>query len=255
MLQVLVDNERFHSARLEALHRVVHAKANLPRVLGDLVEVLLNDLLLLDELDVRQHLRRQLDRLVEAVLASVRHVDNHHHLGRQTLVKPLGIDKHVLELGGTGDDQARDVHLIVGDEHLRRHLRDLGHVVVSLLETQARETERRLPSSAVLLGELDRHFVENFARVARERAKQSAVSVHDDEPELVVALQQLLQRLNVELVVAEVEGGVDGLEGLEVDRHLPLLSVLCQHRAAVKHQPVGRHLVVQLQTLLCGGDS
>ena len=58
----------------------------------------------------------------------------------------------------------------------------------------------------------------------------------------VVRFQQLVQRLCVELVVAEVKGGVDGLEGLKVDVQLLLLPILCQHRASVHNQPVGRHL-------------
>ena len=47
--------------------------------------------------------------------------------------------------------------------------------------------------------------------------------------------------LGVELVVAEVERGVDGLEGLKVNVHFLLLAVLRQHSTAVQHKPVVRN--------------
>ena len=68
----------------------------------------------------------------------------------------------------------------------------------------------------------------------------------------------------MELVVAQVERGVDGAEGLEGVGHLLLLALLVQTRAAVNDQTVWRHLGeprhesqrlrVQLQLLLGGRD-
>jgi hypothetical protein len=58
----------------------------------------------------------------------------------------------------------------------------------------------------------------------------------------------------VEFVVAEVQGGVDGLEGLEVDVDFLLLAVVCHDSACVHDEPIGRDSVVELQALLCGGD-
>ena len=61
---------------------------------------------------------------------------------------------------------------------------------------------------------------------------------------------QAAAHLGVELVVAQVEGGVDRLEGLEVDVHLLLFVVVRQNCAAVDDQTVGRHLAEELQPLL-----
>ena len=91
---------------------------------------------------------------------------------------------------------------------------------MALLEAEARKAQRRLAAAPVLLRQVDRELVEDLAVVARERAEEAAVTVHHDEAELVVGLEQLLQRLGVELVVAQVERGVDRLEGLKVDVHL-----------------------------------
>ena len=52
-----------------------------------------------------------------------------------------------------------------GARDLGAHLGDFGDVVVALLEAKAREAQRRLPSPAVLLGQLDRDLVEDLARV------------------------------------------------------------------------------------------
>jgi hypothetical protein len=58
----------------------------------------------------------------------------------------------------------------------------------------------------------------------------------------------------VELVVAEVERRVDGLEGLEVDVDLALLALRGQDFAAVDDEAVGGDLVVEFEALLGGGD-
>lgn len=47
----------------------------------------------------------------------------------------------------------------------------------------------------MLLGQFHRHFVQNFAVVAVERGEQRAVTVHDDEAELVIRLEKLFERL------------------------------------------------------------
>ena len=60
--------------------------------------------------------------------------------------------------------------------------------------------------------------------------------------------------LCVELVVAEVQCGVDGPERLEVDVDSLLLAVVCEDCAAEDDQTVGGTPVVQLQTLLGGCD-
>mmetsp|Transcript_14226 Transcript_14226/g.24090 ORF Transcript_14226/g.24090 Transcript_14226/m.24090 type:complete len:221 (-) Transcript_14226:134-796(-) len=133
-------------------------------------------------------------------------------------------------------------------------LRHLADIVVTLLHTQTRETQRRLPSSAVLLGKFDSELMQYLSGVAAKCTEESSVTVHHNEPILVVGLQQLIQSLCVEFVVAEVQGGVDGLEGLEVDVDFLLLAVVCHDSACVHDEPIGRDSVVELQALLCGGD-
>jgi len=83
---------------------------------------------------------------------------------------------------------------------------------------------------------------------------EGAVSVHYDEAEGLIVDEELVEVLGVELVVAEVEGGVDGLEGLKVNVHATLLSLVGHDGAAVEDETVLGALVVQLETLLGGGD-
>ena len=58
----------------------------------------------------------------------------------------------------------------------------------------------------------------------------------------------------MELVVAKVERCVDGFEGLEVDVDLLLLALLGDDGAAVDDEAHGRHLGVQLESVLHGGS-
>jgi len=106
----------------------------------------------------------------------------------------------------------------------------------------------------VLLRQVDGKALKNFTGVATQGTKQRTVTVHDNETELLVRLQQLTQRLGVELVVTKIERGVDGLEGLKVDVNLPLLSFRGDNFTTVNNQSIRGNLVVQLETLLGGGN-
>ena len=112
---------------------------------------------------------------------------------------------------------------------MRREFRHLAHIVVPFLETEARETQRRLSSAPVLLGQVDGELVQDLLVGALHGAVKRTVTVHDDEPERLVIHEQLIQGLGVELVVAQVEGRIDGLERLEVDIHAPLLALVGHH--------------------------
>ena len=59
----------------------------------------------------------------------------------------------------------------------------------------------------MLLGQFHRHFVQNFAVVAVERGEQRAVTVHDDEAELVIRLEKLFERLRSHTCVTHVATG------------------------------------------------
>lgn len=59
---------------------------------------------------------------------------------------------------------------------------------------------------------------------------------------LAVGLEQFAERLCVELVVAEVQGRVDGLERLKIYVDLFLLAVLRQDGTRVQHQAIGGDL-------------
>ena len=92
---------------------------------------------------------------------------------------------------------------------LHRVLRHLADVVVPLLHAQAPEAHRRLATPTMLLRQVHREPVQHRPRVAGQRPVQGLRAVHNNEAELVLLLQQLLQRLRVELVVALVQRRVD----------------------------------------------
>ena len=70
-VQVLPYDKRLDSTQLECLERVVNTEAVLSGILTDLVEVLLDQLLLLHELDVRQSLSCKLNRLSHYLSTSI----------------------------------------------------------------------------------------------------------------------------------------------------------------------------------------
>jgi hypothetical protein len=100
-IQIFKDNQSLGGTSLQGFQCVVDTVADLSGVLGNVVKVLVDKLLLLDELDVAEGLARQFNGLVEAVLASVRHIHDFDDLGLQTVVKQIGLVQVVLEVGGT----------------------------------------------------------------------------------------------------------------------------------------------------------
>lgn len=143
--------------------------------------------------------------LVETILTTVTDIDDLDDLCRQPRVEHVAQTELRLEVRATREHEASHVDLVVRDEVLHGQLGDLADVVVPLLVTQTRETERGLSTTAVLLREVNGELVDHLAGVARDGTEERAVSVHDDEPELGVGLEQLLERFGVELIVTEVE--------------------------------------------------
>ena len=63
------------------------------------------------------------------------------------LIEHVGLSEFRLEVGGSCENQTGNVGLVVLDEHLHRRLRHFAHVVVPLLHSQTRETQRRLTTA------------------------------------------------------------------------------------------------------------
>ena len=249
-LQVLEDDESLNSTELKSLEGIVDTVTDTAGILGNLLKVLSDELLLLNELDVAESLGGQLNGLVETVLASVRDIDDLDNLDLETTIEEIRLIQVVLEVGGTGQNDTGNVDLVVGDEVLDRQLSDLADVVVTLLLTKTGKTKGRLSSTSVLLWKIDGELVHNVSGVSREGTEESSVTIHDDETELLVILEELGEGLSVEFVVAKVEGGVDWTERLEVDIDLSLLAFGGQDFTTVDNESVWRDLVVELQALL-----
>ena len=209
--------------------------------------------------------------MIESVLSSIAHINQLDDLGLETLVKHVGLGQLSLEVSRPCQNQPGYVGLVVGEEELDRGLRHLPHVVVSLLHPQPGEPEGGLTSSAVLLGQVHRELVEHITSVALEydlhlaninitpgtclqSTKESTVTIHHNEAKPVVIGQQRCQGLSVELVVTQVERGVDWLERLKVNVDLLLLALIGDDSAAVDDEAVGRNLGVELESVLDRGD-
>ncbi len=250
-LQVLEDDESLNSTEFESLKGVIDTITDASSILRDLLEVLSDKLLLLDELDIRQSLRRKLNSLVEAVLTTVGNVDDLDDLDLKPSIEEIGLVQVVLEVGGTGQNDTGNVDLVVGDEVLDGQLGDLADVVVTLLLTKTGETKGRLTTTSVFLWKIDRELVDDISGVSAESTEESSITIHDNETELLVIFKQLRKSLSVELVVAQVERGVDWSKRLEVDVDLPLLAFGGQDFTTVDDEAIWWDLVVQLETLLC----
>ena len=87
--QVLPDDEGLDSAHVQAGLGVLHAKDKLASVLADLIKELADQPLLLYKFDVRQGISRELNRLVEAILAACINMLQHEESTNPQLQPPI----------------------------------------------------------------------------------------------------------------------------------------------------------------------
>mmetsp|Transcript_67878 Transcript_67878/g.78925 ORF Transcript_67878/g.78925 Transcript_67878/m.78925 type:complete len:262 (-) Transcript_67878:92-877(-) len=181
-------------------------------------------------------------------------IDNLHHDGLQSRVEQIGLEKRVLELGGTGEHKTRNIRPVVGDEVLRCRFGDLSKVVVPPLLANTGKTILGLTTSAVLLWELNAELAELFLHAAANRRVQRTRTVDNNEAKLLIGLEHAAELVGVEFVVAQVQATAHGLKWFNVHGELFLLVVLCENRARVQNQAVVRDAGDQLQAPKCRGN-
>lgn len=128
--------------------------------------------------------------MVESILETILDIVGRHKYSLKTLIEGITLLNNGLEVCTTRHDNTFDIWDIIGDEILRGQLRNLFHVVQSLLFSDSRKSVSGLTTSAVLLGQLDRDFLLDNTDIALEGGEEGAGTVDDDEAELLVVLQQ-----------------------------------------------------------------
>jgi len=96
--------------------------------------------------------------------------------------------------------------------------------------------------------------VNHISRIARQGPEKRTVTIHNDKAELLIRLEQFAQSLSMELIVAEIERSIDGLERLKIDIDFALLSFAGDDFTTVYDQAIGRDFGVEFEFLLRGGD-
>ena len=127
--------------------------------------------------------------MIEAILAAVRDIDDFDDLGLQAVVKHVRLVEIVFEVCRSCEDQAGDVHFVLGDVVLHGKFGDFAHVVVALLFSQTGESKGGLATSAVLLGKVHGELMDHVSGITAKRSEESAVSVHDDKAKFLVGFK------------------------------------------------------------------
>ena len=143
--------------------------------------------------------------LVEAILATITDIDDLDDLCSQTRIEHITLAQLGLEVRATSKDKSGHVDFVVRNEMLDSQFSNLADVVVALFITKTGETKGGLTTTTVLLGEIDREFVDDFTRIASDSTEQGTVTVHDDETEPLIRFKKFGQGLCVEFIVAQVE--------------------------------------------------
>lgn len=83
--------------------------------------------------------------------------------------------------------------------------------------------------------------MQHLARVSLQRSEEGAVSIHNNEAELVVVSEERCQGFGVEFVVAQIERGVDRFERFEIDVDLLFFALISNDGATVNDEAVRGH--------------
>ena len=66
-----------------------------------------------------------------------------------------------------------------------------------------------MTTTAVLFGEIDGEFVDDFTGVTGDSTEKGTVTVHDDETKFRIGFEEFLECFGVEFVVTKVKGTVE----------------------------------------------
>jgi len=110
------------------------------------------------------------------------------------------------------------------------------------------KTHGGLTTTSVLLGQLHGHSLQDLLVVSLQSSVEHTITIHDDESELLVVLQERLEWLSVEPVLALIREHSLGHEGLKVDRHLLFRLAVLEHDDTAENDETVRWVgSVQLQ--------
>ena len=124
--------------------------------------------------------------LIEPVLATVTDIDYLDDLRSQTRIEHVTLAQLGLEVGATSKHETGYVDLVIRDEVLNRQLGDLPDVIVALLVTKTRETQGRLTTTTVFLGQVDGKFVNDLTRITGKCTEKCTVSVHNNKSKALI---------------------------------------------------------------------
>ena len=228
----------------------MHTKSNHTGVQSDGLEEASDNLLLLNELDVRKRVLSQGDSLVETLIKTVRDIDDGDDNTFESLIEMVTSLHDEFEISTTSNDDTLDVWPIIGDEILSSKLAALDDVEMALLLSQTSKTYSGLTTATVLLWKLNRHTLDDLLVVTLKGGEHDTSTINDDEAELLIILQEGEQWLGVETVLALVGKDVDSAEGLNGILYLSLgLAILHEDDTAEDAEAIGRGVLVKLQLL------
>lgn len=119
-------------------------------------------------------------------------------------IKHIGLAQFGFEISRAGQNEAGDVRLVVRDEEPDSLFRHFADVVVPLLVPEASKSESRLSSSSMFLRQVHCESVQYVPCVSLQCSKKRAVSIHDNESELIVIGQEGGQGFRMKLVITEI---------------------------------------------------
>lgn len=189
-IEILPDDEGFHGSELEALEGVIDTETIPPSVLTNLVKVSLDEPLLLNKLDVRQRFACKLDslytkvglditksemlaaHLIKAIFTPITDINDLDDFRNQSLVKHVTLAEFRFEIGASSEDKTGDINFVVRDEVLHSQFSNFSDIIVSLLVSKSRETQRRLASTPVFLWKVNSKLVNDVSGVSSKSAEQ-----------------------------------------------------------------------------------
>lgn len=123
-------------------------------------------------------------------------------------------------------------------------------IIRTRFKTQMSKTFGGLSSLRMLLGELNSQSLVDFLNISKDSSEEAATSIHDDETEPFIVVEDIVKRLGVESGLALVGVDEHGSERLNVEADLLFsLSAFLLNDTSEDTESIIRYKSVKLQFL------
>lgn len=142
----------------------------------------------MDKLDIGERVLSKGDGLIETLLKTVGDIKSGDDDVLKSLIEVITALHNEFEVGATSNNDTFDVRSVICDEILGCKLTALDNIEMTLLFSETSKPHGGLTTTTMLLGQLNRHTLNDFFVVTLEGGEHYTSTIKDNETKLFIVL-------------------------------------------------------------------